>query len=165
MIKMKKIYIMILLFILSIAYFGSRASNTLTNFSRFYNLSEDSALVSLSVFSYDELNATSESTVSLNLLTEDGIDFEKKKLFYEKFSKIEFFKAKPEPSVHTDSGPEYDMSIGLESSDEFRSFDISIGKFYLLITPMNDGGEYIYKHELTEEEYSILKGYVDILIE
>lgn len=162
---MKKVYVLILIFILSLTYFNSRSNSTLTNFSTFYKLGEESDLVTLGIFSYDELNATSENTVSLNQLREDGIDFEKKKLFYKKFSKIQFFEAKPKATVYTDNGPEYDLSLSLKSNDEILLFDISIGEYYLLITPMDDGGEYIYKHELTGEEYSILEAYIKALLE
>lgn len=50
----------------------------------------------------------------------------------------------------------YDINLSAKNGEEYSSFDIGVGEHYILVSSMDNGGELLYKHDLSEEAYKQL---------
>lgn len=73
-----------------------------------------------------------------------------------KLLEIECLETTASSVVETEKFSEYDLSFRASSSDHFRSFHVSMGKSFLLVSLPGET-DLIIKHEISIEDYNTIK--------
>jgi hypothetical protein len=147
--------VLLLMILLIVVIFSIIKGNTMT-FCEFYGLTEDSTLSSASVIRIAEEEITEEEITGgeiTRVYNERKIFTERFQPIYDYLLKLEVQKVDPQVTVELESAVTYSISFSVKNDDGYSSFSIEIGEFYILITPFDEGGEIMYKHNLTVDEY------------
>lgn len=129
---------------------------SLDTFGQIYDLSKEVVISDVLVFSRGELKKES-GNVSLKPFTLTHDQFINA---YNALLEVQCENSSKNEVVQTKHGFDYIIHLTIEKEGKYRTFHINVGKSYLLIT-LPSKGTYVYKHELNEDDYLMIKSMLD----
>lgn len=125
---------------------------SLSTFGQIYKLTEDVEFNQIYLSSYDRKRKLDMETITLNK--------EKFKDVYEALLKLHCVKSSKNEIATTKNPYDYSIDFNIKENHKYRSFNVGFGKSYLLVSLVGVN-DYLYKHELLEEDYLKIKELLD----
>ncbi len=136
------------------------SSNKVVTFRDVYEIDGSYKLNSISVISFSDIESVNnELTRSHNFkkITSPNSEF-----LYDYLLDVEIMKVKPVKTAMLESIIKYDINLSTKNGETYSSFAIGLGENYMLVTSMKDGGELMYKHDLTKDIYEELVEQIEL---
>lgn len=124
----------------------------LSTFGEIYKLTEDVEFNQIFLSSYDMKKTPSMERITLNK--------EQFKDVYEALLKLHCVKSSKNEIATTKNPYDYSVDFNIKENEKYRSFNVGFSKSYLLVSLVGVN-DYLYKHELLEEDYLKMKELLD----
>ena len=125
---------------------------SLSSFGKIYKLTEDVQFNQIFLSAYDMKKTPVMERITLNK--------DQFKDVYEALWKLHCVKSSKNEIATTKNAYYYSVDFNIKENEKYRSFNIGFGKSYLLVSLVGVD-DYIYKHELSEEDYLKMKELLD----
>lgn len=134
--------------------------NSYTPFHKVYKINSNYKLNTISVILFSDIEIVNDEYTrkhKFQKLSSPNAD-----LLYDYLLNLEIKKVSPVKTAELESIVKYDINLSAKNGEEYSSFHIGVGEYYILVSSMDNGGELLYKHDLSEEAYKQLAEKIEL---